>query len=126
MEPVIQSNPIRFLGPRASSLPTLTLILYAVPSDVGRECEGLAHELHLGRAEVKHLQAACAALKAHPRALLVASVAVRPWDREIVEEHAARAGTTVHWVGHEEAANDIERSIRSWAAESTRRARTGR
>ncbi|CAN5925619.1 hypothetical protein BH11MYX4_BH11MYX4_57040 [soil metagenome] len=122
----MQSSTIRSPGPRASSIPTLTLILYAVPSDVGRECEELAHELHLARAEVKHLQAACAALKTHRRALLIASVAIRPWDRESVAEHAARAGTTVNWVGHEQAADDLERSIRSWAAESTRRARTGR
>jgi hypothetical protein len=103
----------------------LTMILFAVPEDVARDCEGIAAELRIGRAEVRHLQAACAALRANPGAILVASVAIRPWDRQVVEEHAARSGTTILWVGGA-SLDDVGPQVRRWAMETTRRARTGR
>lgn len=126
----MQSNPrgpaytrgVRSSGPAA---PTMTLILYAVGPEVAGECEDLANELRIGRAEVKHLQAACIAIKAHPHAFLVASVTIRPWDRAVLEEHAARAGTTLRWVTSEREADDVASLVRTWATESARRSRVG-
>lgn len=127
----MQSNPTRpayTRGVRSSgtAAPTLTLILYAVGPEVAGECEDLANELRLGRAEVKHLQAACMALKAHPHAFLVASVTIRSWDRTVLEEHAARAGTTLRWVMSEDEADDVAALVRTWATESARRSRASR
>jgi hypothetical protein len=123
----MQSNPARPAYTRGArpSAPPLTVILYAVGPEVAGECEDLANELRIGRAEVKHLQAACTALKAHPHAFLVASVTIRPWDRAVLEEHAARAGTTLRWVSSEDEADDVAALVRTWATESARRSRVG-
>ncbi|MDB4934570.1 MAG: hypothetical protein JWP87_1542 [Labilithrix sp.] len=99
------------------------VILYSLPGDVAAECERVASELRLARAEVKHLQAACVALKAHPRAILVASSAIRSWDREVVEEHASRAGTPLRWVDANHTPDDVASEVRSWATDTIRRAR---
>lgn len=47
---------------------------------------------------VRHLQAACAALAAQQVALVIADAATRPWDREVLVEHAMRCGATVLWI----------------------------
>jgi tripartite-type tricarboxylate transporter receptor subunit TctC len=99
------------------------VILYGIPADVAAECERVAAELRLARAEVKHLQAACVALKAHPRAMLVASSSIRSWDREVLEEHAARAGIPLRWVDADHTPDDVASEVRSWATETMRRAR---
>gem|GEM_PF-2600044 len=106
------------------ALPPPAVILYGVPADVAAECERVAGELRLARAEVKHLQAACVALKAHPRAMLVASSGIRSWDREVVEEHAARAGTPLRWVDADHTPDDVATEVRSWATDTMRRARS--
>lgn len=110
------------IAPGAASPPAV--ILYGVPADVAAECERVAGELRLARAEVKHLQAACVALKAHPRAILVASSTIRSWDREVVEEHAARAGVPLRWVDADHSPDDVATEVRSWATDTMRRART--
>jgi len=102
------------------------LILYGVAPHVAAECERIAGELRLARAEVKHLQAACVALKAHSRAMMIASSAIRSWDRVVVEEHAARAGAPLRWVDKDHDVDDVAAEVRSWATETVRRARTGR
>ena len=109
-------------GAPASAPPAV--ILYGVAADVAAECERVAGELRLARAEVKHLQAACVALKAHPKAMLVASSRIRSWDREVVEEHAARAGTLLRWVDADHTPDDVANEVRSWATDTIRRART--
>jgi len=93
---------------------------------VARDCEAAASELRIGRAEVKHLQAACAALEAHPEAFVVASVAIKSWDRHVLEEHAHRAGATLRWIDAERDLDDVTVPIRAWATGAIRRARTGR
>lgn len=102
------------------------VILYALPKDVSAECERVATELRLARAEVKHLQAACVALKAHPRAILVASSLIRPWDRTVVEEHAAHAGAPLQWVDDARLPDDVADAVRSWAVGTLRTGRPGR
>jgi hypothetical protein len=99
------------------------VILYALPADVAAECEQVATELRLARAEVKHLQAACTALQSHPRAMLVAGTTIRSWDREIVEEHAARAGVPLRWVEAHHMPDDVSSELRTWATDTIRRSR---
>ena len=112
-------------GPAAvPAPPPPALILYGVGPEIAAECDRIASELRLARAEVKHLQAACVALKAHPRAMLLASVTIRSWDRAVVEEHAARAGVPLRWVAAEHAPDDVGAEVRSWAVDTLRRART--
>lgn len=112
----------RSLPARGGITPTLTLdapmstvIVYGASLEIAAECESVATEMHLARAEVKHLQAACTALKAHPRAFLVASDAVRPWDHQVLEEHAARAGATLRWVTSGREADDVGAAVRAGA-----------
>jgi hypothetical protein len=109
--------------PRATVPTPPAVILYALPEDVADECERVATEMRLARAEVKHLQAACVALKSHPRAMLVAGANIRPWDREVVEEHAARAGVPLRWVAADHTPDDVSSEVRSWASDTLRRDR---
>jgi hypothetical protein len=115
---------IRAVAPLA--VPPPALILYGVPPDVAAECERVASELRLARAEVKHLQAACIALKAHSRAILLASATIRPWDRTVVEEHAARAGVPLRWVAPDHHPDDVAADVRTWATDTMRRERARR
>jgi hypothetical protein len=104
--------------------PLLTIILFGVSGEVANECTLAAAELGVARAEVKHLQAACSALKAHPRAMMVASRTIRPWDREVIEDHAVRAGTPLRWVSSDADAYEAAKAVSSWSAIELRRART--
>lgn len=104
--------------------PLLTIILYGVTSEVATECSLAAAELGVARAEVKHLQAACSALKAHPRAMMVASSRIRPWDREVIEDHALRAGTPLRWVHSDADAYEAATAVTAWSSVELRRAKT--
>jgi hypothetical protein len=55
--------------------------------------------------------------------MLVASSSIRSWDREVVEEHAARAGIPMRWVDADHAPDDVASDVRTWATETMRRAR---
>jgi hypothetical protein len=103
-----------------------SLIAYGASPEVTSLCEDIAGELRIGLTTVKHLQTACAALSSHPRAVMIASAAIRPWDRAVVEEHAAGAGVEVLWVTSEHDLLAAESRIRAWALRELRRARTGR
>lgn len=102
----------------------LTIILYSVGPEVAAECTHVAREMQLARAEVKHLHAACTAVKTHARAFLVASASIRSWDRQVIEEHAERAGVPTRWVASEADADDIATEIKAWAFDTQRRSRT--
>jgi len=121
---VVRARPRGIAAVAAPAAPAL--ILYGVVADVAAECERVASELRLARAEVKHLQAACVALKAHPRAILLASANIRSWDRVVVEEHASRAGTPIRWVAPDHAPDEVAAEVRAWATDTLRRARTMR
>lgn len=128
LAPIVSLTSFAKRAPRgvaaAGAPPPPSLILYGVAPDVAAECEGIATELRLARTEVKHLQAACAALKAHPRAILIASAAIRSWDREVIEEHAIRAGIPLRWVTMDHTADEVAAYVRAWAMDTLRRART--
>jgi hypothetical protein len=95
-----------------------------VTGEVASECTLAAAERGVARAEVKHLQAACAALRAHPRAMMVASSTLRPWDREVIEDHAARAGTPLRWVSSDADAYETAMAVSSWSTIQLRRLKT--
>lgn len=111
------------VGSRPTAITPPAVILYGLPADVAAECERVATELRLARAEVKHLQAACTALRSHPRAMLVAGTGIRSWDRQVVEEHAARAGIPLRWVEADHAPDDVSAEVRNWASDTLRRDR---
>ncbi|GAC1524006.1 MAG: hypothetical protein NVS3B10_23610 [Polyangiales bacterium] len=104
--------------------PLLTVILYGVTSEVAAECSLAAAEQGVARAEVKHLQAACSALKTHPRAMMIASLQIRPWDREVIEDHAVRAGAPLRWVSSDADAYDAAKAVTAWSSVELRRAKT--
>jgi hypothetical protein len=106
------------------AVPPPALILYGVSPEVAAECERVARELRLARAEVKHLQAACVALKTHARAILLVASTIRSWDRTVVEEHAARAGIPLRWVTADQHPIFIADDVRAWAVDTLRRARS--
>ncbi len=115
--------PVAAARPRALAPTPPAIILYGLPADVAAECERVATEMRLARAEVKHLQAACVALQSHPRAMLVAGTTIRSWDREVVEEHAARAGVPLRWVEADHTPDDVSSEVRTWASDTLRRDR---
>ncbi len=122
--PAFPASVASALRPVAAAAPAPpAVILYGLPADVAEECERVATELRLARAEVKHLQAACVALQAHPRAMLVAGTTIRSWDREVIEEHAARAGVPLRWVEADHTPDDVGSELRTWASETLRRGR---
>ncbi len=104
----------------------MTLILYVGEAEVARALTGVADELLLARIDVKHLEAACRMLKKRPEAFVVASATISWWDREVLAEHAARAGTTVRWVTSAAEAHAVGDAVRTWALDAVKRARRGR
>ena len=108
---------------QAPAQPLLTVILYGVTSEVASECALAASEVGVARAEVKHLQAACSALKAHRRAMMIASSQIRPWDREVIEDHAARAGAPLRWVSSDADAYEAANAVTAWSSVELRRSK---
>jgi hypothetical protein len=102
---------------------SMTLILYVGEGEVSRASTDVADELMIARVEVKHLEAACRMLKTCPQAFLVASASISWWDREVLEEHAARAGTTVRWVSSGTEPYAVGDAVRKWALDAMKRAR---
>lgn len=95
----------------------LAVIFLGIDAAVIAACQTVARELRIGRIDVKHAEAACAALDAFPGAMLVLSTGIRGGDWDLVEEHARRSGASITWVGfHADAdADDAVASIVSWA-----------
>jgi hypothetical protein len=69
-----------------------TVIAFGTSPETRIACEHAAGPGGAAVLEVRHLQATCRALSATPAALLVLGGSLRPWDREVAEEHARRAG----------------------------------
>jgi hypothetical protein len=119
--------PVRGRAPHGHLVSPIAVVLYATRPDVAVRCEEAATELRIAHAEAKHLQAACSAIAAYGRAMVIASEeGVRPWDREVLDDHAARAGVPVRWVRGDEEAETIADELRSWVAVEARRSRTAR
>ncbi len=109
------------LDPAPAPVP-MTLILYVGEAEVARASTAVADELLLARVDVKHLEAACRMLKTRPEAFLVASATISWWDREVLAEHAARAGTTLRWVTSAAEAHEVGDAVRTWALDAMKRA----
>jgi hypothetical protein len=99
----------------------MTLILYGVEAAVARASADVAAGLRLARVDVKHLEAACRVLRTRPEAFLVASATISWWDREVLAEHAARAGTTVRWVTSAAEADAVGDAVRTSAVDGMKR-----
>ena len=110
--------------PSATTAPTL--IAYGASPQLMAECEQIARDTGISHVEVKHLHAACTALKANPCSFVLASTQLRPWDREVLEDQVARAGVALRWIGPGDAPETAVSAIRAWAQGALRRSRTGR
>lgn len=95
------------------------VIVYAVGRDLIIECVAAAKASEISCREVRHLQAACAALKMHDAPMVVASTSLKPWDRIVLEEHALQAGAELRWVSGTDLFS-IGDEIERWANESSR------
>jgi sarcosine oxidase gamma subunit len=109
-------------GPGRAGSPLPTILLFALGESAKAEGQRIATELGLARMELKDLRAACAALKVQRPALLVASTSLKPWDREIVEDHAAKAEVPVRWVGPDDW-HSIDDAVRGWIMDARQRGR---
>jgi hypothetical protein len=114
------SSPISERRAKGLVGPRLTVVFFGVSAEVLHACEPLARSLPFARAEAKHLYAACAALEAFASAILVVSTSIRPWDRDVIEEHASRVKAPVLWVGSDDV-EEIVTSLESCATAVLRR-----
>lgn len=96
-----------------------TLLLFALGPRSRIESERIARELGAARVEARDLRAACKALEVQRPMLLVASTALRVWDREVVEEHAARASVPVRWIAPDDW-HLVDQAVRTWIVSAQR------
>lgn len=94
-------------------------LVFGVSRELASDVRAVAHELEFGLAEPAHLQAACRALAQYPGALLVLSCSLKPWDRDVVLDHAARARAEVVFVDQETPEDEarsarVRREIERW------------
>ncbi len=50
---------------------------------------------------------------------LLASTAVKTWDREVVEEHAAKASVPVRWIAPDDF-HLVDGAVRAWIVKALR------
>lgn len=96
-----------------------TLVLFALGPRSRIAADAIARELNAARVEVRDLRAACRALEAPRPMLLIASTAIKTWDREVVEEHAAKASATVRWIAPDDF-HLVDGAVRSWLVKALR------
>lgn len=99
-----------------------TLLLFGLDPRATADAENIVREFGIASAEVNDLRAACAALVVERPAMLLASTALKPWDREIIEEHAARASIPLTWVEANDA-HVVDDAVRRWVTSITRHPR---
>lgn len=102
--------------------PRLTVVFFGVSSELMDACELRERGVPLARVEAKHLFAACTALSAFESAMLVVSTTIRPWDRDVIVEHARKAKASILWVGTDPDVGEITSSISTWATAAMRSA----
>ncbi len=100
-----------------------TLVLFSLGPRSRAEADSVARQLGAARVEVRDLRAACKALLAERPMLLVASTALKVWDREIVEEHATRASVPVRWIAPDDW-KVIDQHVRAWVQGARRPGRS--
>jgi len=96
-----------------------TLLVFALGPRSRIESDRIARELGAARVEARDLRAACRALEVQRPMLLVASTALRTWDREVVEEHAARASVPVRWIAPDDW-HLVDQAVRTWIVSARR------
>lgn len=95
------------------------VVLYVTDAATSAQCVTAARSASVAVIEVKHLQAACAALALGPAPMLVVSRSVKWWDRTVIEEHAARAAAPIRWVSEGDL-DTLERDISAWSIATLR------
>lgn len=100
------------------------LIAYGLGPQFTAECVAVAKNAKIGFTAVRHLQAACSVMNTGRATMLVASMALKWWDRAIVEEHAARVAAATLWASEANIALVTEHLV-AWASEAARPRRIG-
>ena len=96
-----------------------TLVLFSLGPRSRAAADTVARELQAARVEVRDLRAACRALEAPRPMLLIASTAIKTWDREVIEEHAAKAAAPISWIAPDDF-HLVDRLVRSWIVKAAR------
>ena len=109
-------------GRRAEPRTIPTVLLYALSTSAKTDAAQFAKELGLAHVEVRDLRAACKALEIAGPAMLVASEAIKHWDRVIVDDHAVRASVPIRWIGPDDWYS-AESEVRRWVFETKLRLR---
>jgi hypothetical protein len=87
----------RASSPPTSQRPEVAVILFGIPKAFVVECQIASRGRAAACTSVRDLQSACKALAGGPIDVLVVSRTLPPWDREVVAEHAHRAGVPLEW-----------------------------
>ena len=103
---------------RSEPLPP-TLVLFALGPRSRAAADGIARELRAARVDVRDLRAACRALEATRPMFLLASTAVKTWDREVVEEHAAKGSVPVRSIPPDDF-HLVDGAVRAWIVKALR------
>jgi hypothetical protein len=110
---------------RTSKLPGSRpiLLVYALDGTDRAAAEATSFELELSRIEARDLRVACKALTHDRPVFVVGASHVKPWDRQVLHEHAARTAAPVRWIAPREW-HLVEPALRDWVREAVRPKRT--
>ena len=104
---------------KGSDWPDRYALVFGLPRELASDIRSVAQELAIGVAEPAHLQAACRALAQYPGALLLLSPSLKPWDKDVVLDHASRARAEVVFVDRATAEDArggvVRRELERWA-----------
>lgn len=103
-------------GPKKARYDAPIVLAVRLHPDVKPALEECASAHGLRVMCVRHLQAACSALASQPIAVVLADESTRPWDREVLREHADRAGIAIVWVEAELAHDFLTDVVRMYVA----------
>lgn len=110
--------------PAAPPRGDVAVLLFGVPKAFVVECQIASRGTGAACASVRDLQSACRALASSHVDVLVAATSLPPWDRDIVAEHAQRAGVPLEWWSPNES-TDAALLIHRWQRARRRSSRPG-
>jgi hypothetical protein len=112
------STPHRSRFPSRATPADRHALVFGLSRALASDVRAVAQELEIGVAEPAHLHAACLALAQYPGSLLLLSPSLKPWDRDVVLDHAARSRADIVFVDRdldartEQAVSELERWAR--------------
>lgn len=85
-------------GPKKIGADAPVVLAVSLHVDVRSTLEAVAAAQGLRLISARHLQAACSALASQRVAVVFADESMRPWDQEVLREHASRTEIGIVWV----------------------------